>query len=400
MGENTFSAVRVSEHVYWVGAIDWGLRDFHGYSTHRGSSYNAYLILADKVTLVDTVKRGFADELLARIASVIDPARIDYIISNHAEMDHSGSLPEIIQAVQPEKVFASAMGVKALAAHNLTQQVEAVGNGSSLSLGNLTLRFWETRMLHWPDSMVSYLVEDQVLFSQDGFGMHLASSERFADEVDPWILRYEAAKYYANILLPYSPLVTKLLATIKELGIPIACIAPDHGPVWRKGLDVLEWWREWAEQKPTNKAVIAYDTMWKSTELMARAIAEGLVETGATVKLAGMHGSTRSDVATELLEAGAFLVGSPTINNNMFPTVADLLCYIRGLKPKNLVGQAFGSYGWSGEGVKQVREELARMGVELVGEPVAVNYVPNQSALQACRELGRAVGRRMQERLS
>ncbi len=400
MGGNTFSAVRVSEHVYWVGAVDWGLRDFHGYSTHRGSTYNAYLILADKVTLVDTVKRGFADELLARIASVIDPARIDYIISNHAEMDHSGSLPEIIQAVQPEKVFASAMGVKALAAHNLTQQVEAVGNGSSLSLGNLTLRFWETRMLHWPDSMVSYLVEDQVLFSQDGFGMHLASSERFADEVDPWILRYEAAKYYANILLPYSPLVTKLLATIKELGIPIACIAPDHGPIWRKGLDVLEWWREWAEQRPTKKAVIAYDTMWKSTELMARAIAEGLVETGATVKLAGMHGSTRSDVATELLEAGAFLVGSPTINNNMFPTVADLLCYIRGLKPKNLVGQAFGSYGWSGEGVKQVREELVRMGVELVGEPVAVNYVPNQSALQACRELGRAVGRRMQERLS
>ncbi|MEO0081023.1 MAG: FprA family A-type flavoprotein [candidate division WOR-3 bacterium] len=400
MGENTFSAVRVSEHVYWVGAIDWGLRDFHGYTTHRGSSYNAYLILADKVTLVDTVKRGFADELLARTASVIDPRRIDFIVSNHAEMDHSGSLPEIIQAVQPEKVFASAMGVKALAAHNLAQQIEAVGNGSSLNLGNLTLRFWETRMLHWPDSMVSYLVEDQVLFSQDGFGMHLASSERFADEVDPWILRYEAAKYYANILLPYSPLVTRLLATIKELGIPIACIAPDHGPIWRKGLEVLEWWREWAEQKPTKKAVIAYDTMWKSTELMARAIAEGLVETGATVKLAGMHGSTRSDVATELLEAGAFLVGSPTINNNMFPTVADLLCYIRGLKPKNLVGQAFGSYGWSGEGVKQVREELARMGVELVGEPVAINYVPNQSALQACRELGRAVGRRMQERLS
>lgn len=401
MSDKSFRAVRVSEHVYWVGAIDWGLRDFHGYSTSRGSTYNAYLILADKVTLVDTVKHGFADELLARVGSVIDPRKIDYIVSNHSEMDHSGSLLEVFEAVQPERVFASAMGVKALTAHQLARQpAEAVKNGGELSLGNLTLRFWETRMLHWPDSMISYLVEDKVLFSQDGFGMHLASSERFADELDPWVLRYEAAKYYANILMPYSLLVTKLLAAVQSLGITIEFIAPDHGPIWRNKLDVLEWWSKWAEQRPTMKAVVAFDTMWKSTELMARAVSEGLAESGATVRIAGLHGSSRSDIATELLEAGAFLVGSPTINNGMFPTVADLLCYLRGLKPKNLVGQAFGSYGWSGEGVKQVQEELVRMGVEPAGSPVSVNYVPDASALEACRELGRTVGKRMKEKLA
>ena len=401
MKEQAFSAIRVSEHVYWVGAIDWGLRNFHGYSTGRGSTYNAYLVMADKVTLIDTVKKGFANELLSRIGSVIDPGKIDYIVSNHSEMDHSGSLPEVIDAVKPGRVFASKLGVKALSAEHLDRsKVEAVESGGTLSLGNLNLRFWETRMLHWPDSMISYLVEDQVLFSQDGFGMHLATSERFADEIDASVLRDEAAKYYANILMPYSNLVTKLLATVKELGIPLRIVAPDHGPVWRKGYDVIGWWGDWALQKPTKKAVVAFDTMWKSTELMARAISGGLTEAGASVRLMGLQGSDRSDIAAELLEAGAFLVGSPTINNSMFPTVADLLCYVRGLKPQNLVGQAFGSYGWSGEGAKLVHEELAKMKVELVGEPLAVNYVPGESDLARCRELGLEVGQRMKEKLA
>ncbi|OYD14838.1 MBL fold metallo-hydrolase [candidate division WOR-3 bacterium JGI_Cruoil_03_51_56] len=395
-----FEAVRVNEHVYWVGAIDWGIRNFHGYTTSRGTTYNAYLILADKVTLIDTVKAPFLDELLGRIRSVIDPEKIDYIVSNHSEMDHTGSLPAVIDAVKPEKVFASKMGNKALAAHHLDRvEIEAVENGGSLSLGNLNLRFWETRMLHWPDSMVSYLAEDKLLFSQDGFGMHLASSERFADEIEPSILKQEAAKYYANILLPYSTLITRLLATVKEVGIDIKVLAPDHGPVWRKDFDILGWYGGWAKQKPTMKAVVAFDTMWHSTELMARAISEGLVEGGATVKVMPLGSSDRSEVVTELLDAGAFLVGSPTLNNNMFPTVADLLCYVRGLKPKNLVGQAFGSYGWSGESVNQLVRELEQMKVELVGEPAKVNYVPDETALARCKVLGRQVAEKIAEKL-
>ena len=395
--ENSLKATRVSEHVWWVGAVDWAIRDFHGYATDRGSTYNAYLVMADKVTLIDTVKAPFRGEMMARIASVVDPAKVEYVVSNHSEMDHSGSLPETIAALRPSRVLASKMGVRALAAHFGLDGIEAVGTGDSLDLGNMKLDFLETRMLHWPDSMVSYLAADRLLFSQDGFGMHLASSERFADELDPAVLRQEAAKYYANILLPFSPLVTKLLATVAEMKLDIAFLCPDHGPTWRKGFDILGWYGRWAEQKPTRKAVVTYATMWNSTALMANSIADGLAEAGADVKVMPLGPAHRSDVITELLEAGALLVGSPTINNQMFPTMADFLCYARGLKPQNLVGQVFGSYGWSGEACKQMTAELAAMKVEPVGEPVRVNYVPGEAALAQCRALGLAVGKRLAE---
>ncbi len=394
-----FKAVKLSNRVYWVGAIDWGIRDFHGYSTRRGTTYNAYLVIGEKVALIDTVKAPFRDELLARIRSVVDPEKIDYVVSNHSEMDHTGCLPDVLATVKPERVFASKMGVKAIGRHfPELDGIEAVESGNTLSLGNLTLNFLETRMLHWPDSMVSYLVEEKLLFSQDGFGMHLASSERFADEIDPGVLSEEAARYFANILLPFSGLVTKLLATVKELGIDVRVLAPDHGPVWRKGSDILSWYGKWAEQKPTMKAVVAFGTMWHSTELMARAICDGLTAGGARVKVMGLDSSHRSDVVTELLDAGGLLVGSPTLNNNMLPAVADLLCYVRGLKPQNLVGQAFGSFGWSGESVSQVARELEKMEVELVGNPVRVNYVPDAAALGQCRELGEQVAARMKEK--
>ncbi len=398
MNASSLQAVRISEHVYWVGVIDWAVRDFHGYATSRGSTYNAYLVMADKVTLVDTVKAQFRHEMLARISSVIDPKKIDYVVSNHSEMDHTGCLPEVLAMVKPERVFASKMGVKAIGRHfhGLTG-IEAVENGSSLSLGNLTLNFLETRMLHWPDSMVGYLVEDKLLFAQDGFGMHLASTERFADELDPSVLRQEAARYYANILLPFSGLITKLLATIKELGLEIDVLAPDHGPAWRKGFDILGWYGEWARQKPTMKAVVAYATMWNSTALMARSIADGLAAGGASVKMMPVGPAHRSDIVAELLDAGAFLVGSPTINNSMFPSMADLLCYVRGLKPLNLIGQTFGSYGWSGEACGQMRPFLDDMKVELVGDPVKANYVPDDAALAQCRALGGQVAARMKQ---
>lgn len=341
-----FQAVKISEHVYWVGAIDWGLRDFHGYATSRGSTYNAYLILADKVTLVDAVKAPFMEEMMARIASVIDPKRIDFIISNHAEMDHTGALPAVIQAVEPSAVFASTMGVKALADHLLAEGVTAVKDGETLDLGNLHVTFYETRMLHWPDSMFTYLQEEAVLFSNNAFGMHLASAKRFDDELDPALLRYEAKKYYANILTPYSHLVLRVLEKLRDLLPEVQMIAPDHGPVWRSGIaGVLEDYARWARQEPTDKVVIVYDTMWESTAQMARAVVEGVTAGGAKAVLMPLGASHRSDIATELLDAGALVVGSPTLNNHLFPTVADVLTYLRGLKRLNLVGAAFGSYG-------------------------------------------------------
>jgi flavorubredoxin len=386
----SFEAVKITDNVYWVGAVDWGLRDFHGYLTNRGTTYNAYLVMADKITLIDTVKAPFKEELLARINSVVDPQKIRYIVSNHAETDHSGSLPDIIKAVQPEKVFASVMGAKALSEHyHRDLQFVPVKDTETLSLGNLNLSFVETRMVHWPDSMFTYLHEDHLLFSQDAFGMHLATSERFADEIDNSIMKQEAARYFANILLPLSLVIEKLLERVAGLGLNIGIIAPDHGPIWRKEPGTMVGlYARWCAQKPTKKAVVVYDTMWQSTATMARAIGEGLSAGGASVKMMPLKSCHRSDVAAEILEAGALIVGSPTMNNNIFPTVADVITYLKGLKPKNLIGAAFGSYGWSGEAVNQLNDILAGMKIDLVGEPLKVKYVPDGDALNRCYSLG------------
>jgi flavorubredoxin len=397
-----FKAVKIAEDVFWVGAIDWNIRDFHGYSTHRGSTYNAYLILADKITLIDTVKAPFKEELLSRISSVIDPKKIDIIISNHTEMDHSGCLPEAIRELEPDKVYASVMGVKGLNEHfKIDREILPLKSGDELNLGNMTLAFTETRMLHWPDSMFSYLKERKLLFSQDAFGMHMASNERFADELPADMLEFEGATYYANILLPYSQLVLNLIDKVKASGMEIDAVAPDHGPVWRgQGIShIIGRYQDWATKKPTMKAVVVYDTMWKSTEKMARAIEEGLVEGGASVRSIEMGASHRSDVAYELLEAGAFVAGAPTLNNNLFPSMADMLTYIKGLKPKNLVGAAFGSYGWSGESAAQVDAYLKEIGVETVAEPLKIKWVPNAEAVEKCRQLGLTIASKMKEKM-
>jgi len=385
-----FQAVKITDHVYWVGAIDWGIREFHGYATNRGTTYNAFLILADKITLIDTVKSGFCDEMFSRIASVVEPSKIDYIVSNHAELDHSGGLPEAIRRIQPEKVFASTMGVKALELHfHLGGGIEAVKDGGTLSLGNMELSFVETRMLHWPDSMMSFLARDGVLFSQDAFGMHLASGERYADELPVDIRDYEAAKYFANILMPYAPLVLKLIDKVGKMNLPLKIVAPDHGPIYRKDLmRIVEQYAGWSTHKRIRKAVVVFDTMWGSTGKMARSIAEGLSISGVSVKVMPLMSNHRSDVATEVLDAGAIVVGSPTLNTGMFPTVADVLTYLKGLKPMNMIGTAFGSYGWSGKAVEQIRTLLGEMKIELIGEGLEVNYVPDDAALSRCRELG------------
>ncbi|MBU0607570.1 MAG: FprA family A-type flavoprotein [Armatimonadetes bacterium] len=397
---NALQAVPLTDSVYWVGAIDWTIRDFHGYLTSRGTTYNAYLIMADKITLVDTVKAPFFGEMMGRIASVVDPSRIEVVVSNHTEMDHSGALPQTLAAVQPEKLYASKMGARGLARHfTLPMEITPVADGETLSLGNLSLQFMETKLLHWPDSMFSYLPERELLFSQDAFGMHLASSQRFDDEVDDWVLDHEATKYYANILTPFSPLVTKLLAQVQEMNLPLKMIAPDHGPIWRKDWQrIVGQYAHWAQMVPTRKAVIVYDTMWGSTCMMAKAYAEGLMAGGACVHQLPLSGSHRSDVGTQVLEAGALLIGSPTINGNLFPTVADTLAYLRGLNRLNLIGTAFGSYGWSGEATKQVAQGMEEMHVEMVAEPFRVQWVPTAEDLEQCFATGRQIAEEMTKR--
>ena len=388
-------AIQLTKHVYWVGAVDDELRDFHGYHTARGSTYNAYLILDDIPILLDTVKAPFYHEMMARITSVIDPKKIKYIISNHAEMDHSGCLPQTIAAIKPQQVFASTAGVQALQEHfHADLAITPIKNEEQLFLGKSQFQFLETKMLHWPDSMFTFYANDGVLFSQDAFGMHLATRQLLAEQHEQQILYDEAAKYYANILLPYSALVNKLLEKFHAMNLPLTMIAPDHGPVWNTKNNI-EWivglWGNWSTQEKEDKIVIVYDTMWHSTALMAKAIAEGAASAKVDVKVLPLASVHRSDVATEILTAKALLLGSPTINQQMFPSMADALCYLKGLKPKKLLGQAFGSYGWSGDAVVLLQKELQTMQINLVGNAITVKYVPTVADLAKCYDLGSQV---------
>ena len=397
----SFKAVKITDKVWWVGAIDWNLKEFHGYHTHRGTTYNAYLVLGEKPTLIDTVKAPFKEEMYSRIASVMDPSKIEIIVSNHAEPDHSGALADAIADLQPEKVYASVAGVRILDAQfHIGEKLTAVKTGDSIDLGGLSLSFVETKMLHWPDSMFSYLKEEKILFTQDGFGMHLATDRLFIDE-NPWdVVEEEMRKYYANILLLFSPQVLKLLEVFPSLNLDVQYIATDHGPVWR-GADVakpLELYRKFAEQKPEPRAVVVYDTMWGATDKMGRAIADGIRSTGAGVTVCCMHAHFRSDVATAVMGAGALVVGSPTINNMLFPSVADVLCYLKGLRPKNLIGATFGSFGWSGEAAVQAAEILKSMNAEMPEEPLKLKFASSQEDFQKCFDFGVRIGRLLLER--
>lgn len=386
--------VKVAEGIYCLAAVDWNLRDFHGYATHEGTTYNAYLIMDEKVTLIDTVKAEFAEELLEGISQVVDPGRIDYVISNHTEMDHSGGLPRVMQRVGALKpVYCSKMGQKNLSRHfRQGLNLQPVENGGELRIGKRTLAFLETRMLHWPDSMVTYAKQDRILFSSDAFGQHYAGLERFDDEIGESIMPH-ALKYFANILLLYSDLILALVEKVKEMGLALDVICPDHGIIWRRNPGkIISAYVEWSTQKPQKKALVVYDSMWQSTRKMAEAIVVGLGSEGVKAKPMYLRSHHRSDIITELVDAGAVLVGSPTLNNGIFPTVSDFLTYMKGLKPRAKLAAAFGSYGWSGEAVKVLNGELEAMKFEVIDPGLKVQYVPDAASLEACAQLGKKIG--------
>jgi flavorubredoxin len=385
----------IAPGVYDVGVTDWNIRDFHGYSTDLGTTYNAFLVVDEKIALIDSVKKEFADQLIDNITRIVDPRKIDVVISNHTELDHSGSLARIMHRVGEDKpLYCSKMGAKNLARHfSQKWNYQAVGSGDELKLGKRTLAFLETRMIHWPDSMFSYLKEDGILFSSDGFGQHYAGPERFDDEVGDRIMGH-AKKYFANILLLYATHIEKLIRQVAEMKLDLRMICPDHGVIWRSEPGkIVKAYLDWCRQEPEKKAVVIYDTMWHSTEKMAEAVNAGIMAEGVSSKPMNLRTWHRSEVMTEVFDAKAVVVGSPTLNNNLFPTVADFLCYMKGLKPKNKIGAAFGSYGWSGEAVKLIENELTDMKIELAQPGLKVQFVPEKQVLDACHEFGRKIGR-------
>lgn len=386
---------KINEAVTWVGKKDWELRTFHGeeYSTHRGSSYNSYLIRDEKVALIDTVWLPFAKEFVTKLKREIDLNDIDYIIINHGEIDHSGALPELMREIPDTPIYCTKNAVKSLKGqfHQDWNFVE-VKTGDKLSLGKRDLIFIEARMLHWPDSMFTYMTGDNILFSNDAFGQHYASEFMYNDEVDQAELYQESIKYYANILTPFSRFVVSKVDEFVKLNLPLDMICTSHGVIWRDNpMQIVEQYVKWAQDYQENQITIIYDTMWNGTKHMADAIASGIrqVDPDVTVKLMHTGITDKNDVLTEVFKSKAILVGSPTINGSVLNSIAGILDQIKGLSFKNKKGAAFGAYGWSGEGVKLISDHLAKAGFELVNDGLRVLWNPDQEAVEKCVDLGK-----------
>lgn len=387
----------LAKGVYWVGVVDWGLRHFHGHelSTHRGSSYNAYLITDEKTVLVDTVWGPFQEQLIQNIADIVDPAKIDIIVANHSESDHSGSLPAIMRHTPKAKVIVSKRGRESIEGHyHQPWDFSLVQTGDKINIGKNDLIFVEAPMLHWPDSMFTYLTGYNILMPNDAFGQHYATACRFNDEVNQEELYEEALKYYVNILTPFSGFVLKKIEEVLALNLPVSIIAPSHGVIWRKDpIQIVEKYQQWATQSPEKTAVILYDSMWEGTRHMAEAVGEGLITEGVPYQIFYAATSDRNDIMTEIFKSKAVLIGSPTFNQGPLPTISPILEDLRGLKFQNKIGAAFGCYGWSGEAVKTIEDHLKQSKIDVVADGVLAKWQPKSEDLSKCRELGRQVAR-------
>ena len=392
-------SAKVLENVFWVGAVDWNVRNFHGftYSTHRGTTYNAYLIVDEKTALIDSVYGPFASEMIERIKAVVDPSKIDYIVANHVETDHSGAISEILKLAPKAKLLGTARCKEGLQKHYFGNwNFQVVKTGDEVKLGKRTLRFIEAPMLHWPDSMFTYVEKDALLLPNDAFGQHLATSKRFDDEVDEKMLMDEAAKYYANILWPFNQLILRKIDEIQKMGLKINMIAPSHGIVWRsKPGKIVEAYVRWSKGEAKRRILVVYDTMWNSTEKMAKAMIEGISSEGVETMLFRLPFSDRGDILKELLDAKGILIGSSTINNGVLPTVAPFLEELQGLRPKNKVAAAFGSYGWGGGAAKTIEEKLKNAGIEIVAPALTVKWVPDANEIQRCFEFGKEFAKKI-----
>ncbi|MEM1752417.1 MAG: FprA family A-type flavoprotein [Archaeoglobaceae archaeon] len=377
--------VKFAEDIYWVGALDWEEKDFHNFQTPRGLTYNSYLILDEKKVVIDAVKHKFVSEQIERISKLMDPKEIDYVVVNHIEPDHASGLADLMRVAKKAVVICSQRGKEGLCKNFDCKDWNfmVVKNGDTLKIGKRTLMFIDMTMLHWPDSIATYVVEDKILFSNDAFGQHVASEERFAEELGVEEALKWAKLYYANILMPLATLIKKKLEELK--GVEVKLIAPSHGVAWRGPKIIIEHYRKWADFETENKVVVVYDTMWGSTEKLARAIAEGASK-NAKVRLFHIRKDSWTEIVSEILDAKAIAVGAPTIHNSLFPPVAGFLSYLKSLKPKNKKALAFGSYGWNGVAVKEIAKVLEELGFET--KQFAVKFKPTKEELEKAYELG------------
>ncbi len=384
---------KISDNIYWVGAIDWNIRNFHGhtYSTLRGTTYNAYLIVDEKIALVDTVMAPFSNDMIDKIKQIIDPAKIDYIIANHVEIDHSGALPEILKLCPKAMVYCSARCKEGLLKHYFGNwNFNVVKTGDKLKLGKKTLTFIEAPMIHWPDSMFTYLIEDAILLPNDAFGQHYATSERFDDEVDNWVLMDEAEKYYANILWPLSAIILKKIEEVKKSNIPIKMIAPSHGIIWRKDPGkIINAYSKWAKNETKPKVIVVYETMWGVTALMAAKIAQGISDSNISVKLFDVALTDRTEIIKEMLDAKGFIIGSSTHDNDMLPNLAAFLELLKGFKAKNRIIGVFGSFGWAGGAVAEIEKILKEGRLEISQQSLGIKYVPDDKEMENCYNWGK-----------
>lgn len=386
------STLELKKGIYWVGGIDWNIRNFHGYLTEAGTTYNAYLIVDEKIALIDTVKPSVKQQLISRIKQVIDPSKIDYIISNHVEMDHSGGLPDIMSYCPNATIITSKAGDKGLKRHYKSDWTTSiVKTGDSISLGSRSLAFVNTPMVHWPDSMATYMPEEKILFSNDIFGQHIASAERFDDEMGWSFTRKHAAKYYANIVTPFGKQAAKALGAVEDLSIEMIC--PSHGLIWRAYIpNIIEEYSRWAQHQSDKRAVLIYDSMWDSTEKLAVALEDGLGRAGVKCVVRNLKVNHISDIMTDVLESKLVLLGSPTLNNGMLPTMGQMATYLKGLKPQNRIGFAFGSYGWGGQAVKELEALMESLNWEQPFKGINVEYIPDEEELSAALEMGQKLG--------
>jgi flavorubredoxin len=389
-------AKKITDKVTWVGKTDWELQRFHGdeYSTHRGTSYNSYLVRDEKTVLIDTVWRPYDDEFLRELKREVDLKCIDAIICNHSEVDHSGALPALLREIPGVPLYCTANGAKLIKGHyHQDWNFVTVKTGDTYDTGSGKLVFIEAPMLHWPDTMFSYWTAENILFSNDAFGQHYASESLYNDRVDPAELQQEALKYYANILAPHSPLVARKINEILALQLRVDLICPSHGVIWRDNpTQIVEEYLKWAADYQENQITLVYDTMWGATRLMAEAISRGIRRADETVvvKLFNAAKDDKNDICAEVFKSKAILVGSSTINNGHLFAIGGLLEMFHGLKFKNKKAAAFGSYGWSGEAVKQLSASLSASGFSLVNEGIRMQWVPDEKAVQACEAFGEA----------
>lgn len=386
---------KITESVTWVGKVDWELKSFHGneYSTWKGSSYNSYLVRDEKIVLIDTVWQPYDKEFVARLKQDIDLKKIDYIIANHNEIDHSGALPELMREIPDTPIYCTANGAKILKGHyHQDWNFVTVKTGDTLKLGKHTLTFIEAPMLHWPDTMFTYMDGENILFSNDAFGQHYATESLFNDTVDTSELYAEATKYYANILTPFSKFVVKKIEEILKLNLPVNLICPSHGVIWKNNpLQIVEQYMKWAQDYQENQVTLIYDTMWNATRTMAEAIAAGLeqADPSLTVKLMNASKEDKNDVITEVFRSKGILLGSPAVNNGYMHSLGGLMEMIKGLKFRNKKAAAFGSYGWSGEAVKLLTEDLKNAGFDTVDPGHRSLWVPDEEELGKLNEYGR-----------